>query len=387
MALLENLNSDNDIKETIYYQKDNPAGKMTALRDANTAFCSKKEEGEQFLPPLRKHPISPLERAQQEIMQNRSAVALDKSREEVSRMLDKKDLEFDLNQIWHDLRFRKIKKLPRELSVDADFPFNKLPDWVVRVAKKISKSLKVPIEAVLIALLAAIFIACRGSFVIEVNKNYLEALTAYLLVAIPSGGKKSAIVRLFRKIFEEFEAELQQIYDADSFYRETKFTALMTIKKKYRDKLLKSLDDESLENIQDYSRQLAEKLKPIELELKKMRARPKLLIDSPTPKGLAKEMERQGEFIGIFEAEGGLIKHRIRASDDNILLKGYTMEPFGDETSAGDTIIMSRPCLAWCSFVQGVVAEKLYANEDLNSDGLTPRILCAFLPSYRGDVI
>ena len=56
------------------------------------------------------------------------------------------------------------------------------------------------------------------------------------------------------------------------------------------------------------------------------------------------------------EAEGGIWKDKIQARTDDIFLKGYTMEPFSDETSTTKSVVMNAPCLAVCSLVQmGVV--------------------------------
>ena len=87
---------------------------------------------------------------------------------------------------------------------------------------------------------------------------------------------------------------------------------------------------------------------------------------------------------GILEAEGVIWNHRVRPFDNNILLKGFTGEPFGDETTA-DSVTMRKPCLAICTFVQEPIAEKLYSNDALKGDGLLPRILSVFMPKNNGD--
>ena len=61
-----------------------------------------------------------------------------------------------------------------------------------------------------------------------------------------------------------------------------------------------------------------------------------------------------------------------------ILLKGYTMEPFGNETATNGSVTMQSPCLAICSYVQPGVAFELFSDEDLKDDGLLPRILPLF---------
>jgi len=131
-------------------------------------------------------------------------------------------------------------------------------------------------------------------------------------------------------------------------------------------------------------KKISEKLEILERETQQLQSRPKLLIDSPTSKELSMEMARQGEAIGIFEAEGGIWKHRVRSSDDNIFLKGFTGEPFGDETTA-ESVTMRKPCLAICNYIQEPVAEKLYSNDALKGDGMLPRILPVFVSKNHGN--
>lgn len=323
--------------------------------------------------------------AEHEIRRNLTYIGLAKSRKEVRKMEEEQDLEVCLNELRYNMRKTRIKRLPeeQELAFATPFPLESFPDWAARLVSEIAHSLQVSIEAVAPALLGASFIGGRGNFVIEVKNGYQEALTAYICVIVPSGGRKSAIINFFRKPLNEIEADLQIAFDGRAPNRKIDLEILEEIKKKIKAKFMKELNPESLENYKEHSKQLAEKLEPIEREIKKSKPRPKLLIDSPTPKELSMEMARQDEAIGIFEAEGGIWKHRVRPSDNVIFLKGYTMEPFGDETTTG-SVSMQRPCLAICSYVQRLVAEKLYSNKALQDDGLLPRILPVFVSKPHG---
>jgi hypothetical protein len=67
----------------------------------------------------------------------------------------------------------------------------------------------VPCEYVAPAFLGAVFVAALGNFKIGVKSSYEEALTEYILVSMPSGSRKSAIVKILREPFDEFERRLQ----------------------------------------------------------------------------------------------------------------------------------------------------------------------------------
>lgn len=268
---------------------------------------------------------------------------------------------------------RLSKKLPEQISCDARFPMECLPSLARQVVEDISMEVDVPCEYVAPAFLGAVFVAARGNFKIGVKSSYEEALTEYILVSMPSGSRKSAIVKILREPFDEFERRLQTQFKEEQLDQEIRSKICRKIEKKILSKLDEHMSPGEEEEVMRQMR-LTQRhdLRP--------RPLPRLLVDSPTLKALAMEMARQGEALGILDGEGGgFWKRRVRASEDGILLKGYTMEPFGDETSTSEAVVMAMPCFACCSYVQPVVAEHLYANKDLASDGLLPRILPVLL--------
>lgn len=383
--LLNNLNSGKNIKQTYNYVTVNDDVQRAIPETDRTGAdsrCGIGKEEQQRTSMV--EAVGQAEQIKQVTQHNRMVVGLAKSQEDMIKLQEKQANEYAINQLRSQLALMKMMPLQKELDVAVPFPLEKLPDWTARLISETAYSLQVPKEAVAPGLLGATFIGARGNYVVQVKKDYQEAVTEYILVIMPSGGRKSAIVGFFRKPIDEVEAELQIAFDLDAPNRKIELEALIAIKEKYKAKFMSKLNLKSLANLKEYAQQVAEVLEPVEREIQNVKARPKLLMDSPTSKALAMEMARQDEAIGLFEPEGGVWKHRIRASDDNIYLKSATMEPFGDETNTAGTAVMRRPCLACCSYVQGVVAEILYSKDGLKRDGLLPRILPAFV-SWRDE--
>lgn len=387
MNLIDKLKSDKTIEETVHYGNNSSGTQGSVFNDSYVTSDRNNEIEKRPLLPLTAEaiqpPLNPMELAQQELKDNRLVLGVVKTRDELRKLEEKNALEYGLNQLRYEMGFRNIIPIPEGPGVVTSFPLESFPDWAARLVSKIAQSLQVPIEAVAPALIGAMLIGARGNYVIEVKKDYQELLTAFIVVVMVSGGRKSAIVNYFRKIFNEIEAARQIDFDVNATSRKSSREALIAIKRKVKSKILAKVDFESLDEIKDATKQLGETLEIIERETQQLKYRPKLLIDSPTSKELSMEMARQDEAIGIFEAEGGIWKHRVRPSEDNIYLKGFTGEPFGDETTAG-SVNMRRPCLSICTYVQGVVAEKLYSNDALKCDGLLPRILPVFVSSNHG---
>lgn len=387
MSLIDKLKSSDTINETIYYKSKIHDHQFKVIDNTGDTFSKNKEikkENHSSLIDNRIQQQSDLMTlAKEEINHNQLFIKFANSRKEIKKLQEEKTIENDLNRLRCEMSYRIITPLPERLAVATQFPLECLQKCGAGLVIETAHSLQVSIEAVAPAFIAAIFIASHGNYIIEVKNGYQEALTEYIVVAIPSGGRKSAIVDFFRKPINKIETDRQISFDKNATSRKSDLEALAAIKKILKSKFKAKIDVESFDQIKVAMKQLSEKLESIDREIQQLKERPKLLIDKPTPKELAMEMARQDEAIAIFEAEGSIWKLRARPSDDDILLKGYTMEPFGDETTTA-SVNMQGPCLTICTYIQEPVAEKLFSNDTLKGHGLLARILPVFVHENHG---
>lgn len=405
--LIENLNSKEEIVEIYEYTDQSHTTQRTGV---NLDSVHLSNEGDDRLRehPLSLHPgpVHPEVSAREKIMQvdatpsyaaqstffegfrNDAAInntvsgyieSIERRNKAELRVLDAQQQ----NTFRQQLAQRPICSVPTDFDIRAEFPLSVLPPDMARITGEVAESLQVPIEAVGSALIGAIGIAARGNFQIGVKPGYNEALTVYIMVGLASGGRKSAIVGFFRRIFNTVERERQIAFDTDATECMLTKGILKSMKKLVQKEELAILLPEGALSYTETAAIVAEKLKPIQEGIDKVYWRPRFLIDSPTLKELAVAMGTQGEAIGIMEAEGGIWKNRVLSNVDDILLKGFTMEPFSDETSTAKSVILNAPCLAICSLVQMDVAETLYSRSKLKDHGVLPRILVVF-SKWRG---
>lgn len=302
-----------------------------------------------------------------------------RSRENLHKTLEKQAEEAEIYQLRQNLIFKTIMPLPEYICVSEPFPIDCFPDEAKQLIKSVAHALQVQLEAVGTTLLGAIFIAARGNFKVTVKDRYFEALTEYLMVSLPSGGLKSAILDTFRAIFDDIEKDLQAKYNISINKKESELEVLKAIVKNIKAEYLCNIKTTDAQKIKTKANTMAKELEPIKKGIRDIiNAKPRLLIDSPTMKELAMEMSRQGEAIGLFEAEGGIFKYRLRANHDNVLLKGYTMEAFDESTYTNGSIAMRHPCLAICALVQPGIAEDFYGDESFKDHGFVQRFLPVF---------
>lgn len=234
MKFTDKLNSDENIVETIYY-RNNSSGAQESVSDDQETPGSNNEII--TVPPVSsmatyiQQPQNPGELAQQELRDNRLVNRLYNSRNDLMKFVESQTLENALNQLRNNMFFRNIQPIVEGLSVTDPFPLKNFPVWAISLVSEIADSLQVPIEAVAPALLGAMFIAARGNYEIKVKSGYHEILTGYILVVMPSGGRKSAIVYFFRRPINAIEANRQMDFDANATSRKSDREALVYIKR------------------------------------------------------------------------------------------------------------------------------------------------------------
>jgi hypothetical protein len=283
-----------------------------------------------------------------------------------------------INNIRTQLSFQTILPLRKYLEISAAAPVQLLPPSAANLIHSTAAALGVPEEMTLVALLGAFVIAARGNFRIKLNDNWFEALTGYLLVGAHSGERKSSVIEFFRRVFDDEEQNLQQQFGRSG--SQTEERVLWKVLKKMEHDLACSIVENGGE-IDPETRTQFVQLEQLRKKIKQRKAPPRILVDTPTLEALAFELEMQNESLGIFEAEGGFWKHRLRSSRDDILLKAFTGEPFVPQTMAQGPAHLRSPVLAICTFVQQNVLDALYRNDELTEHGLTARFLPMFAPT------
>lgn len=71
-----------------------------------------------------------------------------------------------------------------------------IPSWAGDYAREISRSLEVPPEAVITAILASIATAVQRDYKVAITPQHIEIICIWLLTAIESGGRKSSTLKL-----------------------------------------------------------------------------------------------------------------------------------------------------------------------------------------------
>ncbi|AIB12896.1 hypothetical protein ABAZ39_13035 [Azospirillum argentinense] len=261
-------------------------------------------------------------------------------------------------------------------------PLAQLPPTMRDLVEATATALGVGAELVLPCVLAGALIASRGNFKVKVSDGYFEALTEYFLVIAASGERKSAVVGLFRHVFEQEEAlRIKHSAERQGVAREVLRKA--TAKKKHElAKKFGRLYDEcrDVDAVKNLLWDEIAAVERLDMAVCGDAVPRRILIDATTPQALAAELARHGEVLAIFEAEGRTLKQFSPAMDD-IFLKGFTGEPYTSDTKTAGTVRLRTPMLSICVCAQPNIADQFYGNKDLVGHGLTARFLPLFVPT------
>ena len=115
----------------------------------------------------------------------------------------------------------------------------------------------------------------------------------------------------------------------------------------------------------------------------------KLIVDDITPETLVSIMSQNKERIGIFSAEGGIFdilagRYSNNIANFDIVLKSYSGDTTSVDRKGRNTEILENPYLTIMLFIQPVVAESLFENEQFKGKGICARFLYCYPKSKVG---
>ncbi|TWA85154.1 uncharacterized protein DUF3987 [Azospirillum brasilense] len=271
--------------------------------------------------------------------------------------------------------------LPRTPEINAKLPLSGLHPVLRRLVTALGAQCGSTCMA-MAGLLGAASVAARGRWKVDAGDGHVEVATAYIAVCSPSGQRKSAVADVFRRIFEAEEARLgRQHADASPHansrvMRRACRAMEVRLAKQVQQLFISGHDMETVRSTLSAEMATVERLRR---QAEGHVGRPRLLGDILTPEALAIVLEQNDEALGIFEAEGGLLK-RLRPASDDLILKGFTAESFTFDTKTSGTVHLQAPVLAICLFVQPEVFHRFYANEEFAGHGLLARFWPLFVP-------
>jgi hypothetical protein len=263
-----------------------------------------------------------------------------------------------------DLQWEPL--LNRELP---PFPVDALPARVAAMVRATAEHTQTPPDLAAFSALGVLSTAALGT-VVDCG-SWQEQAALYLLVVMPSGDRKSTVLRMIVAPLREIERKRQDTAAPEVREQRRRRDVLETRKKKLTTQAAAKDGNDRFE-AENELREVDEELAGIgEPEL------PRLLMDDATPEGLATALWRHGS-IGVLEAESALLDNLLgRYSEGNpnlhLVCKAYQGESATIDRKSHDFRRLDCPRLATLFVVQPHVLEKLINHETARQQGFTAR--------------
>lgn len=270
-----------------------------------------------------------------------------------------------------------IAKLPA-------FPLDALPPSVGLFAEAVAEETQTPPDLAALVALGVISAASIGG-AIEIDcGTWTEEVALYILAVMPSGDRKSAVLRLVVAPLAMIERELRDEAAPQIRDRRTRRDALEARKNKLVRKA-GELDDPSERAIveaelADVAAQLEAIGEPIP---------PRLFADDATPEALSGLLAKHGQ-IAILAAEAALIDNLIGRYDANgsanlhLVCHAYSAEPTRVDRRGRDPELLDRPLLAITLTVQPHVLRGLIEHRTARDQGLVGRFAFSIPETHLG---
>jgi len=268
------------------------------------------------------------------------------------------------------------ERLPR-------FPTDILPDWLRRYVEALAVATQTPTDLSGMLALAVLSTVCAKTVEVEVRPGWVEPVNLYVLIALDSANRKSAVFRSMVQPLLDYEEQLQRdraplIRDLDA-NREILKARLRSLKLQAarvigteRD----ALDDE----VRAILRQLAELPEP---------RLPRLITDDVSPEALVQLLAANEGRMAVMSAEAdifGIMQGRYSHGAKNleVFLKAHRGDPIRVDRILRNSDCINRPALTMGLTTQPAVVAELVQDRVLRDRGLLARFLYALPDSPVG---
>jgi len=253
-----------------------------------------------------------------------------------------------------------------------DFPEDSFPPVMMDYARSLSATYAVPVPLFLGMMLGAISGAAgKGWRLTGAAEGFGNYANLFLLFALETGSHKSIVSAIIKPITEEQQKRMDN----------WKLQELPVIKahlKKYEKEQAKLAPDASQNERNTVAKEIA-------FYEEKLKHSPALMLGSTTTAALAanlQHMEQETAFLFSPEA-GDLVRvalglYRESGMDADLLLSGFTGEPFTQNRVGSGNIDVRTPCISLLGMVQPCVVREVLAHKEAKERGLLNRIL--FIP-------
>jgi len=253
------------------------------------------------------------------------------------------------------------------------FPLDALPEVMAAFVKAVATQYQVPIDLPAITALGVLATVGTSARLDCVNWSE-DTLGLYLLVASPSGDRKSTVMKKVAAPLYRLEHEGREKFVAEQRDRDIRRKVLQARESELIRRTAKGddVEDRALaqSELDDLSRNVESASELTE---------PRLLVNNTTPEALVDRMAENPSGIAAFAAEPALIDNLLGYYNEkgnpnlSAVCEAYTADYTSVDRRGGHRIVLPRPLLTITLLAQDDVLETLLGNVKARKQGLIGR--------------
>jgi hypothetical protein len=265
-----------------------------------------------------------------------------------------------------------------------DFPGHVLPAWLAGWVAAEAEATQTPLALAGSLALAVAGAALAGKVRVRIRNGWVEPANLFVVTALPSGERKSAVFADALVPVLEFERQEQQ--------RLAPLIAEMASQHRILEAKLKAIEQKAAKEAdQAKARDLSAEAKRRAEELAKhlVPDAPQLLCDDVTPEALARLLARQGGKMLLASAEGTAFEIAkglySETANFDVFLKGHSGDALRTDRVTRDGESVDHPALSCALAVQPDVVKGLSEEASMRGRGFLARWLYSVPQSRVGE--
>lgn len=263
------------------------------------------------------------------------------------------------------------------------FPTDALPSWLRAMVEAVAEETQTPADLAGGLALAVLSTACGGRAVVSVRGRWREQVNLYIVVALPPGNRKSAVVSLMIAPVLAVEKILRE--RAAGSIAEAEITA----------KIAKAAAEKAAARAAGAEGTDQDRLTAEAISLAQAAERaavpylPQLIAQDVTPENATTLLAEQGGRLSLMSAEGGgifdIIAGRYSGKpNQEVYLQGHAGDMLRVNRQSRDSQFIDAPALTMGLAVQPSVLDDIAKAPGLDGRGLLARFLYALPKSLVG---
>jgi len=256
-----------------------------------------------------------------------------------------------------------------------------LPGWARDYVEALAKATETPLELSAAMVLASCSIATARTLKVQVESGYEEPTNLWLIVALPSGSRKSAVQSKTTAPLTRWERDEAKRLMPDIKRAESMYQTAMARAKSFRRKAANAKTREE-------SEKFAEEALAVELSAGLVPRLPRLWTSDTTPEKLGMLLADHGECMGWLSSEGGFFdaqKGRYSEIPNlDLILKAHAGDAERVDRATRQSVLLENPLLTIGLSPQPSVLQRLATVPGFRGRGLLARFLYLIPPSNLG---